>query len=46
MQAKNKELERINSYKTKEAIIRSKARCYNEGKKNSKYFLNLEKKAL
>ena len=29
-------------YKKKGAIIRSKARWYNEGEKNSKYFLNLE----
>ena len=28
--------------KTKGAIIRSKARWYNEGEKNNKYFLNLE----
>ena len=36
------ELENIILYKTKGAIIRSKARWYNEGEKNSKYFLNLE----
>ena len=34
------ELENIIEYKTKGAIIRSKARWYNEGQKN-KYFLNL-----
>ena len=39
---KKKELESIIEYKTKGAIIRSKARWYNEGEKNSKYFLNLE----
>ena len=32
----------IIEYKTKGAIIRSKARWYNEGEKNNKYFLNLE----
>ena len=36
------ELENIIDYKTKRAIIRSKARWYNEGEKNNKYFLNLE----
>ena len=39
---KKKELENIIEYKTKGAIIRSKARWYNEGEKNNKYFLNLE----
>ena len=39
---KKNELESIMQYKTKGAIIRSKARWYNEGEKNSKYFLNLE----
>ena len=39
---KKNELENIIQYKTKGAIIRSKARWYNEGEKNSKYFLNLE----
>ena len=29
--------------KTRGAIIRSRARCYEHGEKNSKYFLNLEK---
>ena len=39
---KKRELENIIEYKTKGAIIRSKARWYNEGEKNNKYFLNLE----
>ena len=39
---KERELENIIEYKTKGAIIRSKARWYNEGEKNNKYFLNLE----
>ena len=39
-----KELENIIEYRTKSAIIRSKSQWYNEGEKNSRYFLNLEKK--
>ena len=39
---KKKELESIIEYKTKGGIIRSRARWYNEGEKNSNYFLNLE----
>ena len=31
-------------YRTKGAILRSKSRWYNEGEKNTKYFLNLEKR--
>ena len=34
----------IIEHRTKEAIIRSKSLWYNEGEKNTKYFLNLEKK--
>ena len=29
-------------YQTKDAILRSESRWYNEGEKNTKYFLNLE----
>ena len=36
--------EKICQYKTRGSIIRSKTRWYNEGEKNTKYFLNLEKK--
>ena len=39
-----KELETILEYRTKSAIIRSKSQWYNEGEKNSAYFLNLEKR--
>ena len=39
-----KELENIFEYRTKGAIIRSKSQWYNEGEKNSGYFLNLEKR--
>ena len=42
LRVKKKELENIIEYKTKGAIIRSKARWYNVGEKNNKYFLNLE----
>ena len=42
LNTKKKELEQFVQYKTKGSIIRSKARWYNEGKQNSKYFLNLE----
>ena len=44
LKLKNKESESIIEYKTKGAIIRSKVIWYNEGEKNSKYFLNLEKR--
>jgi len=39
---KKRALENIIEYKTKGAIIRSKARWYKEGEKSNKYFLNLE----
>ena len=38
------ELEKIIEYRTKGAILRSKSRWYNESEKNTKYFLNLEKR--
>lgn len=38
------QLEKLIEYKTQGSIIRSKARWYNEGEKNTKYFLNLEKR--
>ena len=41
---KKLEFERICQYKTKGSIIRCKAKWYNEGKKNTKFFLNLEKR--
>ena len=37
------DLERIMEKKTQGAIFRSRCRWYNEGEKNTKYFLNLEK---
>ena len=39
-----KELEAIIRLRTQGAILRCKARWYNEGEKNTKYFLNLEKR--
>ena len=41
---KTKELEKIIEHRTKGAILRAKCRWYNEGEKNSKYFLILEKR--
>ena len=38
------ELEKIIEFRTKGAILRSKTMWYNEGEKNTKYFLNLEKR--
>ena len=38
------ELEKIIEDRTKGAILRSKTKWYNEGEKNTKYFLNLEKR--
>ena len=36
-------LQKISEHKTKGAIIRSRARWYEHGERNSKYFVNLEK---
>ena len=44
---KRKDLEKLIEYKSKGILIRSKARWYmnyEEGEKNTKYFLNLEKR--
>ena len=41
---KKAELERIIEYRTNGAILRAKCRWHNEGEKNTKYFLNLEKR--
>ena len=37
------EIQEISEHKTKGAIIRSRARWYEHGERNSKYFVNLEK---
>ena len=42
----NSQRDEISKYKTKGAIIRSRARWYNDGEKNTKYLLNLEKRHL
>ena len=42
--SKKQVFEEINRHKTKGCIIRSRTRWYNEGEKNGKYFLNLEKR--
>ena len=39
-----REMEEIIEYRTKGAMLRSKTRWYNEGEKNTKYFLSLEKR--
>lgn len=39
------ELQKISEHKTKGAIVRSRARWYEHGERNSKYFVNLEKRA-
>ena len=38
------ELEKIIQYRIKGAILRSRTKWYNEGEKNTKYFLHLEKR--
>ena len=37
------ELEKIIEFRTKGAVLRSKTTWYNEGERNTKYFLNLKK---
>ena len=44
LEEKKAELENIIERRTKGAILRAKCRWYNEGEKNTKYFLNLEKR--
>ena len=39
-----REFEKVIEERTKGAILRSKTKWYNEGEKNTKYFLNLEKR--
>lgn len=41
---KKLELEEIIEYRTKGSILRARCRWHNEGEKNTKYFLNLEKR--
>lgn len=42
--ATNLRLEKLLQYKTKGAILRSKVRWFEQGERNTKYFLNLEKR--
>ena len=44
LEVKTLQLENICQYQTRGTIIRSKARWHNEGEKNTKYFLSLEKR--
>ena len=44
LEASKLELEEIVKMRTKGAILRCKAKWYNEGEKNTQYFLNLEKR--
>ena len=44
LETKKRELQAIIEYRTKGTILRSKSQWYNEGEKNTKYFLNLEKR--
>ena len=44
LENKRRELESIIEYKTKGSILRARCRRFNEGEKNTKYFLNLEKR--
>ena len=44
LETKKRELAAIIQYRTKGAILRSKSQWCNEGEKNTKYFLNLEKR--
>ena len=44
LEVKKLQLENVVQRQTQGAMIRSKARWHNEGEKNTKYFLNLEKR--
>ena len=44
MDSKKLELEKLIEHRTKGTILRAKCRWHNEGEKNTKYFLNLEKR--
>ena len=44
LKSKKGQYEMIIEYRTEEAILRSQSRWYNDGEKNTKYFLNLEKR--
>ena len=44
LEAKREAFEKLVEYRTKGAVLRSKSVWYNEGEKNTKYFLSLEKR--
>ena len=44
LEKEKRELENIIEHQTRVAILRSQTRWYNEGEKNTKYFLGLEKR--
>ena len=44
LKSKKEQYEMIIEYRTKGAILKSQSRWYNEGEKNTKYFLNLGKR--
>ena len=44
LETKKSELEKIIEYRTKDIILRARCRWHNAGEKNTKYFLNLEKR--
>ena len=44
LEARKRELEKIIEYRTKGSILRARCRWYKRGGKNTKYFLNLEKR--
>ena len=44
LEARKRELEKIIEYQTKGSILRARCKWYNDGEKNSKYFLNLERR--
>ena len=44
LDTKKQKLEKLIEYRTKGSILRARCRWNNEGEKNTKYFLNLEKR--
>ena len=44
LDTKKSELEKIIEYRTKGSILRARCKWHNEGEKNTKYFLSLEKR--
>ena len=44
LKSKKEQYEKTIEYQTKGVILRSQSRWYNKGEKNTKYFLNLEKR--